>query len=175
MAERKKAAKKTAKKAVKKTTRKTTKKATKKATKKVTKKAAVAPKAPPVAEDRQFAVEAARIARDRHCTQITVLDLTGLSPATNYYVIATSTSDRQARTVADEITAWGKKHNMPRFGLAGYEQGQWILLDFVDVVVHLFDAEHRGYYNLEMLWGDAKEVPFEEPSGIGRKSKSKSE
>jgi len=146
LAERK-AAKKTAKKAVKKTVKK-----------KTVKRKAVSRKA--VAEDRQFAIEAARIARDRHCTQIAVLDLTGLSPATNYYVIATTTSDRQARTVADEITAWGKKHNMPRFGLAGYEQGQWILLDFIDVVVHLFDAEHRSYYNLEMLWGDAKEVPF---------------
>ena len=155
MAERK-AAKKTVKKAVNKTNKKTVKKTVQKKT--VSRKKT----APAIQEDRQFAIEAARIARDRNCSDITVLDLTGLSPATNYYVIATSTSDRQARTVVDEITAWGKKHNMPRFGLAGYDQGQWVLIDFVDVVVHLFDEEHRGFYNLEMLWGDAKQVPLEE-------------
>lgn len=159
-------------KAVKKTTKKAVKKTVKKAaTKKTVKKKVVHT----IEEDRQFAVEAARIARDRNCSDITVLDLSGLSPATNYYVIATSTSGRQARTVADEVTAWGKKHNMPRFGLAGYDQGQWILLDFVDVVVHIFDVEHRGYYNLEMLWGDAKAVPFEEPSPAAKKTDSPSE
>ena len=152
-------------KAVKKTVRKKTVKA-KTTQKKVTRKKVV-PKEP---EDRLFAVEAARIARDRNCTDITVLDLSGISPATNYYVIATTTSDRQARTVADEITVWGKKHNMPRFGLAGYDQGQWILLDFVDVVVHLFDSEHRGYYNLEMLWGDAAEVSFDGPAQNAKSS-----
>lgn len=113
-------------------------------------------------EDRKLALAAAKIARDRNCKDITVLDLSGISPATNYYVIATGTSDRQARTVADEISAEAKEQGHKRFGIAGYDRGQWILLDYVSVVVHIFDEEHRNYYNLEMLWGDAKELTLED-------------
>lgn len=113
-------------------------------------------------DDKKLALDAARIARDRNCTDITILDLTGISPATNYYVIATGTSDRQARTVADEISVEAKKQGHTRFGIAGYDRGQWILLDYVSVVIHIFDNEHRDYYNLEMLWGDAKELAMDD-------------
>ncbi len=113
-------------------------------------------------EDKQLALAAATIAADRNCTDITVLDLTGISPATNYFVIATSTSDRQARTVADEISKEAKKQGHQRFGIAGYSKGQWILLDYVSVIVHIFDKECRDYYNLEMLWGDAKRLNIDE-------------
>ena len=106
-------------------------------------------------DDKDFAFAAAKIAKERNCTDITVLDLTGKSPATDYFLIATSTSDRQARTVTDEICVQAKKAGFQRFGQAGYEQGRWILIDFVNVVVHIFDSEYRQYYNLEMLWGDA--------------------
>jgi ribosome-associated protein len=108
--------------------------------------------------DRAFAIAAAKIAVDRRCKDITVLDLRGKSPVTNYFIIATSTSDRQARTVADEIGEQAKKKDFMRFGQAGYEQGRWILMDFVDVVVHIFDEEYREYYDLEILWGDAERV-----------------
>jgi ribosome-associated protein len=108
--------------------------------------------------DREFAVAAAKIADSRHCKDITVLDLRGKSPVTNYFVIATSTSDRQGRTVADEIGEQAKKAGFERFGKAGYEQGRWILLDFVEVVVHIFDDEYREYYDLEILWGDAERL-----------------
>ena len=109
-------------------------------------------------DDRAFAIAAARIAAERNCKDIAVLNLSGKSPVTNYFVIATSTSDRQARTVADEIGGQAKKKDFMRFGQAGYEQGRWILMDFVDVVVHIFDEEYREYYDLEMLWGDAERV-----------------
>ncbi len=111
---------------------------------------------------KQFALEAAKIALERHCTDVVVLDLRGKSPATDFFVIATGTSDRQTRTVADEITEYGKKHKFSIFGLAGYEQGKWVLLDFVDVVVHIFDREFRQYYDLELLWGDAEKLKIEE-------------
>jgi ribosome-associated protein len=111
-------------------------------------------------DDKELALTAAEIARERNCTDVTIMDLSGISPATNYYVIATGTSDRQARTVADEISVEAKKQGHQRFGIAGYDRGQWILLDYVSVVVHIFDADHRDYYNLEMLWGDADELPL---------------
>ncbi len=108
--------------------------------------------------DRAFAVAVARSALENHCTDVTVMDLCGKSPATNYFVIATSTSQRQGRTVADEIHQISHLHDFERFGRAGYEQGRWILLDYVNVVVHIFDEEYRDYYDLEMLWGDAEKL-----------------
>jgi len=110
---------------------------------------------------KEFAVAAARIAKERHCSDIVVLDLRGLSPATDYFVIATGTSERQMRTVADEVSEAGREQGINRFGRAGYEQGRWILLDFIDVVVHLFDPEYRSFYELDVLWGDAEQVKFE--------------
>ncbi len=109
---------------------------------------------------REFALAAARVADSRHCTDIVVLDLTGMSPATDYFVIATGTSDRQMRTVADEISEAGRNQGFQRFGRAGYEQARWILLDFVTVVVHIFDEEYRDYYDLELLWGDAEKIDY---------------
>ena len=90
------------------------------------------------------------------------MDLTGISPATDYFVIATGTSDRQMRALTDEICQDAKKEGTFRFGRAGYEQGRWILVDFVDVVIHLFDAEYRDYYDLELLWGDAKRLTIDD-------------
>ena len=108
-----------------------------------------------------FAIEAARVAAERHCSDIVILDLQGLSPATDYFVIVTGTSDRQMRTVADEISDEARKQGQQRFGRAGYEQARWILLDFIDVVIHIFDAEYRDYYDLELLWGDAKRLSID--------------
>jgi len=111
---------------------------------------------------KAFALAAARLAKDRHCTDVVVLDLHGVSPATDFFVIATGTSDRQMRTLADEISLEGRKTGFGRFGRAGYDQAHWILLDYIDVVVHLFTEEYRQYYDLEMLWGDAERVAIDD-------------
>ncbi len=115
-------------------------------------------------EARSFALAAARLADEQRCSSIVVLDLKGKSPATDYFVIATGTSDRQRRSTADEICEGAREQGRQRFGSAGYEQGRWILLDFVDVVIHIFDAEYRDYYDLELLWGDAKRLKWEKPT-----------
>ena len=65
------------------------------------------------------------------------------------------------RAVANEICESAKKQGLQRFGRAGYEQGRWILLDFIDVVIHIFDSEYRDYYDLELLWGDAEKLMIE--------------
>ena len=113
------------------------------------------------AQARTFALTAAQVANERHCSDIVVLDLKGKSPATDYFVIATGTSDRQMRTVADEICEAARQHSLQRFGRAGYEQARWILLDFIDVVIHIFDKPYREYYDLELLWGDAERLNLE--------------
>ncbi len=110
---------------------------------------------------KAFALAAAKVAAERHCSDITVLDLRGKSPATDYFVIATGTSNRQMRTVADEICEAAREQGLQRFGRAGYEQARWILLDYVDVVIHIFDSEYRNYYDLELLWGDADRLIIE--------------
>ena len=112
-------------------------------------------------EARTFALAAAKLAAERHCSDIVVLDLRGISPATDYFVIATGTSERQMRTVADEVSDFARKQGMQRFGRAGYEQARWILLDYVDVVIHVFDEQYREYFDLELLWGDAKRLTID--------------
>ena len=110
---------------------------------------------------KKFALAAATLAAERHCSDIVVLDLRDISPATDYFVIATGTSGRQMRTVSDEICEAARKQGQQRFGRAGYEQARWILLDFIDVVIHIFDNEYRNYYDLELLWGDAKRLEID--------------
>ena len=112
-------------------------------------------------KEKTFALAAAKIAAERRCRDIVVLDLTGMSPATDFFVIATGTSDRQMRTVADEISQAAREQGLQRFGRAGYEQARWILLDFIDIVVHIFDEQYRDYYDLELLWGDAKRLKID--------------
>jgi len=109
-------------------------------------------------EGRRFAIEAARIADADHCEDVVVLDLRGISPVCDYFVIGTGTSDRQMRAVIDHIDEYARRAGQSRFGLDGYQQAEWILADYVDVVVHIFTPEARAYYDLELLWGDAEHV-----------------
>ncbi len=110
---------------------------------------------------KQLAVDAARLAEQTNCENIVVLDLRGVSPVTNYFVIATGTSDRQMRSTADDIMAHGESIGQKVWHHAGLESADWIVLDFVDVVVHLFDAARRQYYDLELMWGDAPRVKWQ--------------
>jgi len=114
---------------------------------------------------RTLAIGAARIAQDSHCQDVVVLDLRGISPVTDYFVIATGTSDRQMRSVADDIAEHGKAIGQRVWHVAGMDSARWILLDFVDVVVHLFDGEYRGYYDLELIWGEAPKVKWRRRDG----------
>lgn len=109
---------------------------------------------------KKLAVEAARIALDNKCEDVIVLDLKDRSPITDYFVIATGSSDRQMRSVADELTKYGKSIDQAPWHVAGLESSDWIVLDFVDVVVHLFDQAHRRYYDLELIWGEAPRVTW---------------
>ena len=110
---------------------------------------------------RKFAIEAARLAQDGNCEEILVLDLRGVSPVTDYFVIATGTSDRQMRSVGEDIVEYGKSVDQKVWHRAGEQSADWIVLDFVDVVVHLFDGEHRRYYDLELMWGEAPRVRWQ--------------
>ncbi len=109
---------------------------------------------------RQFAMELGRISADLKSTDVLALDLRGISPVTDITVIATGTSDRQMRAVADAVREYGKKVGERTYGVAGYDNATWILLDFVDVILHVFSRTHRAYYDLELLWGDAPRLEW---------------
>ena len=108
----------------------------------------------------QFATELARIAHDNKAEEVIVLDLRGISPVTDFTVITTGTSDRQMRAVADQGIEYAAKLGERPYGLSGYEGAAWILIDFVDVVFHIFAKPYRAYYDLELLWGDAPRIEW---------------
>ncbi len=110
---------------------------------------------------RKLAVGAARVAEDNNSEGIVVLDLRGISPVTDYFVIASGTSDRQMLAVADEIVQFAKGIGERLYHIAGKDNAQWIVLDYVDVVIHLFDNVRRDYYDLELIWGEAPRVRWQ--------------
>jgi ribosome-associated protein len=110
--------------------------------------------------DQQFAVELARLASDMKCGDVVIMDLRGLSSVADFFVIGSGTSDRQMRAVSDELDIYGKKVGERAYRISGHEAATWILIDFVNVVVHLFTPQARLYYDLELMWGDAPRVDW---------------
>ncbi len=127
------------------------------------------PPARPGDDARQFAIDAARCADGSHCQNVVVLDVRGISPVTDFFVLATSTSGRQMRAVAAEIEELGEPRKFIPFGRNGHEGETWVLTDFVDVVLHLFNPDTRSYYDLDGLWGDAPRVEWKEESKTAAK------
>jgi ribosome-associated protein len=91
-----------------------------------------------------------------------ILDLRELTQVFDYFVLVTGTSRRQLHSIAEEIDDVLKRDfGDARLGIEGYADSRWILLDYGDVVVHVFDEDTRRYYDLEQLWAGAKRVPAE--------------
>jgi ribosome-associated protein len=90
-----------------------------------------------------------------------VLDMRGITPLYDFFVIATGTSRRQIHTLAEEIDAALRAAGDRRLAIEGYESSKWVAQDYGDIVMHLFDAATREYYNLEDLWADAPRVDWE--------------
>ncbi|MCJ7630365.1 MAG: ribosome silencing factor [Gemmatimonadales bacterium] len=98
---------------------------------------------------------AAELALDRKAEDVVALDLRGISSATDYFVIATGNSDVQVRAIAENIMEGLAKDGHRPLHVEGLDRARWVLLDFVDFVVHVFHPLARGFYQLELLWGDA--------------------
>jgi ribosome-associated protein len=118
----------------------------------------------PTEQARAFAIASAQLMAEDHCEDVIILDLVGISPICDYFVIATGTSDRQLRAVADHLEQMAAQRNEKPYGVSGYQEGNWVVVDFVDVVIHLFDAERRVYYDLDSLWGDREKIPWNSPA-----------
>ncbi len=108
-----------------------------------------------------FAIEVARIVDENRSENVCVLDLRGLSSLTDFFVIGTGTSDRQMHAVLDLIKRHAKSIDRRPFNIADSSSASWILADYIDVIVHLFDAPHRDFYDLDNLWGDAPRIDWQ--------------
>jgi len=109
----------------------------------------------------ELATAAARTAEELNGRNVLVLDMREQAPIFDYFVVATGTSQRQLRAMADAIDdTLQKELNCGRFGQEGYQDSPWVLLDFGTVVVHLFDEKTRDYYRLEDLWSGAQPVAW---------------
>lgn len=96
-----------------------------------------------------------RALTDRKAVDAVVLDLRDLTAAADYFVIASGTSDTHVRGMADHLLTALAPHGVRPHHVEGLQQGRWVLLDYVDFVVHVFHPELREFYQLERLWGDA--------------------
>jgi ribosome-associated protein len=112
-------------------------------------------------DSREVAVAAARAASEKQGSRIVILDVRDLIVITDSFVIASGSSDRQVRTIVEEVEKALRDLGVKPVRREGGE-GAWVLLDFVDVVVHVFGEEERDYYDLERLWRDAPGVEWEE-------------
>jgi len=118
---------------------------------------------------RRLALLAARVAEETRGVDVRILDLRELTQMFDYFVVVTGSSRRQMHAMADEIEQAAKQelHDTKR-GSEGYEEGRWIVLDYGDVMVHLFDAEAREYWDIEHLWNGAVQVPVPSAGAAGR-------
>ena len=113
----------------------------------------------PSAEQR--AKIAAQIIAENKGTDIKILDLREITRVFDFFVIASGTSRRQLHAISDEIDdRFEKEMGDHRRGIEGYQESRWIVLDYGDLVVHLFEPEKREFYALDELWGNAREIPF---------------
>ena len=106
---------------------------------------------------------AARAIVDNKGEDVKILDLRGVTQAFDFFVIGSGSSRRQLHAISDEIDdVFEKELGDSRRSLSGYQESRWVVLDYGDVVVHLFEPETREYYALEDLWGKGKEIPYNE-------------
>jgi len=109
-----------------------------------------------------LAQRAAQIAIDHKAQDVVLLDLRGVTDMTDFFIIASGTSDTHVRSVGQHLIEDMKKHEgSPAHHVEGLEKGRWVLLDFVDFVVHVFHPTLRNFYQLERLWADAEQIPLE--------------
>ena len=107
------------------------------------------------------AFQCASVAADNKARDILVLDMRGITPLYDFFVIATAASRRQIHTIAEEIDSMLARQGERRLGIEGYEASKWVVQDYGDVVVHIFDPETRAFYALEDLWLDAPRLDWE--------------
>ena len=116
--------------------------------------------ASPVEAGLERAILCARVAADNKARDVVILDTRGITPLYDFLVLATGSSRRQIHTLAEEIDAALRGAGDQRTSIEGYRTGRWVVQDYGDILVHVFDPDTREYYALEDLWADAPRVPW---------------
>ncbi len=121
---------------------------------------------------RTLAKKTAEFALSKKAYDIAILDVRKLTSTADFFVICSADSDTQVRAIADAVEVGGEEIGAPVWHTEGLHASTWVILDYVDVVVHVFHREARSFYNLERLWGDATitRVSDDEPEQAGKKS-----
>ena len=104
----------------------------------------------------------ARVAVENKGRDVLVLDMRGITPLYDFFVLVSGQSRRQVHTLTEEIDAALQEQGDTRLGIEGYEASKWVVQDYGDVVVHVFNPDTREYYALEELWADAPRVDWEQ-------------
>jgi ribosome-associated protein len=113
--------------------------------------------------ETDLVMEAAEAASSKKAQGIVILDVSELLVITDHFLVCNGNNERQVRTIADEVErSLRESRGAKPFRREGVREGRWILLDYVDFVVHVFGPEEREYYDLERLWADAPRIQFEE-------------
>ena len=102
--------------------------------------------------------------RDKKADDVVALDLRKADAFTDFFLVATGQNRRQVQAIADGVEAALKAKKLRPLHVEGYEHGDWVLLDYFDLVVHVFSPSARGFYGLERLWGNAEILPLPEPA-----------
>ena len=103
---------------------------------------------------------ALRAAAEKKASDVVVLDLREIASFTDFFVIVSGNNERQVQAISDEVSDTLKKSGNPAARVEGYKTAEWILLDYGDFVVHVFDEKARKFYDLERLWRESRRVPL---------------
>jgi ribosome-associated protein len=108
-----------------------------------------------------------QIVADKKAMDVVVLDMADASSITDHFLICSGGSERQVQAIADAIDEQLKQAGITSLGVEGYREGRWILMDYGDVIVHVFSQETRDFYDLEHLWANAPRIdPHREIVGV---------
>ena len=118
----------------------------------------------PAMDTDVFSMLAAQLLVDRRCDDVELIDVRGLSQVCDFVLIASGSSDRETKSVGAELASLGKGRGFPCYRSNRDGAVTWIVIDFVTVVVHLFEPSRRAYYDLENMWSDAPRIPVPERS-----------
>jgi len=114
-----------------------------------------------------LAQRAAQLCLEYKANDVVLLDLRSVSDMTDFFIIASGTSDTHVRSIGEHLMEDMKKEGTRAYHAEGLPQGRWVLLDFVDFVVHVFHPTLRNFYQLERLWSDAAVIPVDSGQGVG--------
>ncbi|MCI5597373.1 MAG: ribosome silencing factor [Lachnospiraceae bacterium] len=99
---------------------------------------------------------------EKKAEDITVIDISGVSTVADYFIIANGTNSNQVLAMVDNVEEQLHKAGYDPKQVEGYRQGNWVLLDYIDIIVHVFDKENRLFYDLERIWRDGKCIDIKE-------------